>query len=45
VTERPIASTTSQIRNIGAVVRNGRDARTWTVGDLAELHDNEGLYK
>ena len=45
MTERPIASTTSQIRDIGAVVRNGRDARMWTVGDLAELPDNEGLFK
>ena len=44
MTKRLIASTTSQIRNIRAVMRNGRYARTWTVGNLAELPDNEGLF-
>ncbi len=45
MTERLIASTTSQIRNIGAAVCDDGDARTRTVGDLVESSDNEDLYK
>ncbi len=44
MTERLIASTTSQIRNIGAAVCDDGDARTRTVGDLVESPNNAVIY-